>query len=659
MKVAASICFATVASSTAGTNPIAKVVDLLQSLKGKVVAEGEQEQKTYEEYAKWCSDVSKEKTREVEDSQEAVQELTATIAKAAANIDGHTAAIGELSAKITSDEADLKQAAQIRAKEHADFSATDAELAEVVDSLERALDVLGRKLQGSLVQISKNQAVQDVLSGLSAVMSAASVQQSTKAQLASLLQSGDDGSEGGSQAILSTINDLLEKAQAQRSEAAKAELVAKHNFMLTKQALESSVATAKKELSQAKHGKAANQQVKATAEGDLAETQKELAEDTKTLNEAHDACEDKAHDWDVSMQERNHEIRSIEQAIKIISEKTGGATNQAYGLVQTKLQVGARKSSAVVETARALMSLGKSTHDRQIAMLAVRVRAAAASSDDPFSKVKDLINSMIERLEKDAASEADQKAFCDKEYAKSHAKKDDHESSISTLSARIDRAKARMAKLKREISTISTELSTIAEDQAEATTLRQEQHASFKQAEADYSAGVEGVEGALKILREYFSTQSFLQGQGSKSDGAASSIIGILEVAASDFGKLLAEAREVEQSAEEEYEQMSENNKVATATKKQDIKYKGEELAELKAATADNQNDRATEEEELDAVAAYISKLNDECVAKPEPYEERKRRRAEEIEGLKDALEILEGDAIPSFLAVSRHLRGH
>ena len=42
----------------------------------------------------------------------------------------------------------------------------------------------------------------------------------------------------------------------------------------------------------------------------------------------------------------------------------------------------------------------------------------------------------------------------------------------------------------------------------------------------------------------------------------------------------------------------------------------------------------------------YLKKLQDQCVAKAEPYEEKVRRREAEIAGLKQALSILEGEAV-------------
>ena len=57
-------------------------------------------------------------------------------------------------------------------------------------------------------------------------------------------------------------------------------------------------------------------------------------------------------------------------------------------------------------------------------------------------------------------------------------------------------------------------------------------------------------------------------------------------------------------------------------------------------------SDRTSVQTELDAVLEYEAKINEMCVAKAEPYAERKARREAEISGLKEALEILEGEAV-------------
>jgi hypothetical protein len=63
----------------------------------------------------------------------------------------------------------------------------------------------------------------------------------------------------------------------------------------------------------------------------------------------------------------------------------------------------------------------------------------------------------------------------------------------------------------------------------------------------------------------------------------------------------------------------------------------------------------------LSAVMEYDAKIKERCIAKPESYEERKARRTSEIDGLKQALSILEGEMVfmqhgKRFLRNSEHL---
>merc|ERR1719321_364592 len=104
---------------------------------------------------------------------------------------------------------------------------------------------------------------------------------------------------------------------------------------------------------------------------------------------------------------------------------------------------------------------------------------------------------------------------------------------------------------------------------------------------------------------------------------------------------------------------MTQENKVTKMTKEQDVKYKTKEFTALDKDVAELTADRDGSQTELDAVLEYDTKIKDRCVAKPDPYEERKKRREAEIAGLKEALSILEGQAFlqrrTSFRPVRRY----
>merc|ERR1719375_306615 len=113
-----------------------------------------------------------------------------------------------------------------------------------------------------------------------------------------------------------------------------------------------------------------------------------------------------------------------------------------------------------------------------------------------------------------------------------------------------------------------------------------------------------------------------------------------------------------EEASSSEYDTATKENAVAKAAKEQDVKYKTAEHVGLDKSIAELKQDRTGVEDELAAINQYFAGIKKECIAKPEPYEEKVKRRNAEIAGLKDALETLNGEAV--FLqrsTVHRHLR--
>merc|ERR1719263_1729459 len=94
--------------------------------------------------------------------------------------------------------------------------------------------------------------------------------------------------------------------------------------------------------------------------------------------------------------------------------------------------------------------------------------------------------------------------------------------------------------------------------------------------------------------------------------------------------------------AADAYEKTTQENKITVSTLEQDVKYKTQEFKGLDKNIAELSSDRETSNTELAGVNEYYGKLKERCVAKPESYEERKRRREEDIAGLKEALNVLE-----------------
>merc|ERR1719160_1904279 len=202
---------------------------------------------------------------------------------------------------------------------------------------------------------------------------------------------------------------------------------------------------------------------------------------------------------------------------------------------------------------------------------------------------------------------------------------------------------SKSAKLKEEVAGLQKQLAQLASSQAEMDKVRADEKALYDKNHAEMTLGVEGVQKALKVLRDYYASEGKSH---SSADGAGSGIIGMLEVVESDFSKGLAEMEVTESTAVSDYEKVSKENELARTMKSQDVKYKTKEAAQLDKSVSETSSDLQGAQSELDAIVEYLGKLANMCVAKAEPYAEIKARREAEIDGLKQALSILEGEAV-------------
>jgi len=661
------------------TNPIAKVLQLITELQAKIIGEGEEAQKMYAEFAEYCEDRSRELGFEIKTGKGQVADLTATIDKMNADIEAHSTKIEELGSDNSEATKELKEATGIREKEAADFSAVEKDLVETTDMLERAVAILEK--EGSGASLMQTKSAQSLTQALSAMVSATALSTADGAKLTALVQSSakstsdsdddDDDDltaapaaaayENKSGGIVTTLEDLLDKAQSQLADARKEETEASHNYEMKKQALEDAMKFSAKDMDDAKSGLAACEEQKATAQGDLSASTKDLQGDVKSLEELHHDCMAKAQDFEEEVSSRGEELKAIAAAKKIVQEATGGASDQSYGgdddsFLQMKTETSAQGTQAV----QLVRKLAHAQHSKSLAQLAKRMssamRLASSSGADPFAKVKSMVADMLAKLQAEADSEADHKAFCDKEMGETNAKKEDKEAELEKLSTKIEKQTAESAKLGQEVSVLQAELAEMTKNQAEMDKLRAEEKGVYDKNKPELEQGLGGVKMALKVLREYYAKDD---ASHAKADGGASGIIGLLEVAESDFSKNLAEMVAAEESAVGEYEGETKQNSITKASKEQDVKFKGKEIASLEKSVSELSEDKDGATQEYDAVMLYLKGIKNQCIGKAEPYEERKARREAEINGLKEALDILEGEtALIQRGSVRRTLRG-
>lgn len=263
-----------------------------------------------------------------------------------------------------------------------------------------------------------------------------------------------------------------------------------------------------------------------------------------------------------------------------------------------------------------------------------------------------MVESLLEKLKEEAASEADHKAWCDEELKNNKLKRNEKTAEVNKLMAEVESKVATIADMGASIEKLAKEQADLTTTMAEATELRFAEKAENEATIKDAGAGADAVKRALVILKEFYDSQgspALLQQHRQVPEMAAykgmqsgkGGVLGMLEVIESDFTRLKSETTANENGAAMEYSSFM---KESEAAKKQ--KHEAEFQLKLDKDQEEFEKSRLEKDltsvqEELKQANAYFAELRPSCLEVHVSFEERVQARKEEIEALKEAYKIL------------------
>jgi len=305
----------------------------------------------------------------------------------------------------------------------------------------------------------------------------------------------------------------------------------------------------------------------------------------------------------------------------------------------------------------------KKFHSATLALVAQKAES------DPFGKVRSMIKGLIVKLLEEAAGESDHKAFCDAELATNKQTRTYKAEAVEELTAEVEKQTAISAKLASEIADLSEEMGDLDAAMAKATTERQDEKAKNADTVSDAKDAQTAVANALAVLREFYAkaaqATALVQQQGPADDApatfdsaytgqgsASTGVVGMLEVIESDFARLETSTDAAEEEAANQYKTFMNDSNEDKAIKDTEMEHKTNKRTTTEELLVSTRRSLEQTQTELDASLQYYDKLKPDCVDSGVSYEERVKRRQEELESLQDAYKILAGEEIPSLSAM-------
>jgi len=619
--------------------PLAKVVELLKNLKADTEADAKTEAAQYAEYYEWSRVSQDETTDSIQDGERNQESLEAEIENGNAQKSAADSEVSRLATEIAAGEKDLAEAGALKKEQAKDCADGEKELQDTLDQLIRATAILKRNFDSTALIQGSN--LMQIVDGLKTVIAATSLEGSSRSQLSSLLEEADDddmspaGAPEGKAyqskvgAVIDACENLRVEAEDKLRELRRDCAEKAHNSEMTMQKLSDKLEVDNKDLNMNKQNSATAAEAVNTASGKLSDVKKNLKEDRAYLSELESTNALKHSEQEQRAATRAQELKAIDKGLEILTAQ--------FSFLQTDSKLGLNKQ--VRHDVAAVLSKVTSA---ALTQLANRIEAA----NDPFGKVRGMIKDMISKLEKQAAEEATHNAWCNKETKETKAKRDALQAEVDKFSARAAKLEAAIDTLKEEIATLSGEVADLEKAMAEATKLRQAESEQTAKEHAQFVEDLDAVNRALEVIRQEF---SFVQQPatavgtdiGSGNAAGTSGIVGILEVAASDMSKADAEAQATNEENERTYKDLMQSSKTAVASKTASRKAKESEVSSTENSLSEAKQDMDGSTEELDATLKTLDKLRKQCEHKPMTFAERAAKRQQEIEGLKEALRVL------------------
>jgi len=620
--------------------PVQKIIQLLNGMVEKGETTKHEEAKQFAAYDQFCTDTSEAKGESIAKGLETQAATEAGIEANNANIAQHNSIMDTESANINKLTAENKAADEADRKAWAAFTKKAEDYAQSVSALKRAIDVLNSRPkkvdQAALLQVA------------ALTMSPSDLKDRIHALLQAEQEPAAAGYEFQSNSIIDIMKDLLTKFQDEKLEFTKAAHNERHAHQMEKQDKIGMI-----EASTDNHGASSdmvdtNEAEKGENQGTLSATLKQIKADTEYKADLDATCAKKRDAMKVRVTVREDELAALRKAIEILgSPAVAGAADKHLPAMLMQIEQADPRTANI---AGLIAKKAEQIHSKTLRAFAVSLM----STNNPFKKIVRMMKDLITRLKDEAGSEMKEQKWCENALASNNKTQTRQKKQVKKFTIKKTDAGAKIEELKTDIANLLANLKADKKAMAEATEQRHAEKAENAATIKDAQEAIVAVRAATKVLSDYYQgagqSSSLVQQtpppifeaeyKGMQSENGG--VVGMMEVIHADFVKLESDTRSSEQAAIAAYNtfQMETEKTISANEAEKDFKtkekLKTEEDFESFSKSLDSHTGLLK-----DAVDEYEGGLYSRCVETGISHEERMEQRKQEIDSLKEALEVL------------------
>jgi len=669
------------AAAASNSNPIRKVVTLLQAMQKKVEEEGKKEKELYDNFMCYCKTNGQDLTARISSANTKVPQVQSEIEQAEAqkaqleqDLQGHQS---DREAAKTA----MKDATAVREKEAAAFAATKSESDVNIAALTKATAAVEKGSAGAFLQTRAASALRKLMDVDS------NLEEEDKETLTAFLSAGQNAEyapqSGQILGILKMMGDEMAKSLADATAAEEASI---KNYQALMSAKTEEVSTLSAGI-EAKLDKIAELGVAiAQMKNDLGDTEEALIADKAFLAELETSCKTKTAEWEEIKKTRSEELVALSETIKILND------DDALELFKKTIPSASSSllqlsSGASTAKARALAVIRKAQKGHKSPALDF-IALALNGKKIGFAKVIKMVDEMVVNLKKEQQDDDAKKEYCEKMMDEAEDKVKALELTVSDSESAIEEMKGMIETLGAEIKALTAGIKDLDASVGEATENRKEENADYKDLVQSDSAAKEILLFAKNRLNKFYNPKlyvappktteeaSFVQirahtqkgfaapppppetfGAYTKKSEDSNGVISMIDLLVKDLDKELQESEIMEKEAQKDYETMMEESSAKRAADSKSLTQKEGSKASTEGELEAEQDKKKATVMDLMATEKYIGTLHGECDWILSNYDARKAARTSESEALVQAKAVLNG-ADFSLLQTSKRLRG-